>query len=161
LATIPPFALTVTICGGRPLSMRQDNLAQLLARRPDGIFVAEFEQSEIGPDLFRKACEFGLDGLVSKHRDRAYRGGRCNHRIKDQDPKGPAMKRAAEVDWSWQRRCGITATTLPVLTLWTLKRLKKLKLAKPLSSTTNPLPKWRLRPPLLAICRERLIERRA
>jgi bifunctional non-homologous end joining protein LigD len=45
--------------------MRKTNLARLLARRPDGIFVAPFEQGEIGPDLFRKAC-IGLEGLVSK-----------------------------------------------------------------------------------------------
>jgi hypothetical protein len=32
--------------------------------------VNDFEQGEIGPHLFRKACEFGLEGLVSKHRDR-------------------------------------------------------------------------------------------
>jgi bifunctional non-homologous end joining protein LigD len=50
-----------------PLTMRKTNLARLLARRPDGIFVAPFEQGEIGPDLFRKACEFGLEGLVSKN----------------------------------------------------------------------------------------------
>jgi bifunctional non-homologous end joining protein LigD len=43
-----------------PLSMRKTNLARLLARRPEGIFIAPFEQGEIGPDLFRKACEFGL-----------------------------------------------------------------------------------------------------
>jgi ATP-dependent DNA ligase len=48
-----------------PLSMRKTNLARLLARRPEGIFVALFEQGEIGPDLFRKACEFKLEGLVS------------------------------------------------------------------------------------------------
>jgi bifunctional non-homologous end joining protein LigD len=59
-----------------PLSMRKANLARLLARRPEGIFLSEFEQGEIGPDLFRKVCEFGLEGLVSKHRDRPYRGGR-------------------------------------------------------------------------------------
>ena len=53
-----------------PLSMRKRKLARLLASRPDGIFLSEFEQGEIGPDLFRKACEFGLEGLVSKHRDR-------------------------------------------------------------------------------------------
>jgi ATP-dependent DNA ligase len=51
-----------------PLSMRKANLARLLARRPDGIFLSDFEQGEIGPDLFRKACEFGLEGMVSKHR---------------------------------------------------------------------------------------------
>ena len=32
-----------------PLSMRKSNLERLLARRPDGIFVAPFEQGEIGP----------------------------------------------------------------------------------------------------------------
>jgi len=40
-----------------PLSLRKTNLARLLARRPDGIFVAPFEQGEIGPDLFRAACK--------------------------------------------------------------------------------------------------------
>ena len=47
-----------------PVSTRKANLARLLARRPEGIFLSEFEQGEIGPDLFRKACEFGLEGLV-------------------------------------------------------------------------------------------------
>jgi bifunctional non-homologous end joining protein LigD len=51
------------------LAMRKANLAHILARRPEGIFVSDFEQGEIGPELFRKACEFGLEGLVSKHRD--------------------------------------------------------------------------------------------
>jgi bifunctional non-homologous end joining protein LigD len=83
-----------------PLSMRKINLSRLLARRPDGIFVAPFEQGEIGPDLFRAACGMGLEGLVSKRRDRAYRGGRCNHWIKIKNPDSPAMKRAAEADWS-------------------------------------------------------------
>jgi bifunctional non-homologous end joining protein LigD len=59
-----------------PLSLRKTNLARLLARRLDGIFVAPFEQGEIGPDLFRAACNMGLEGLVSKRRDRPYRGGR-------------------------------------------------------------------------------------
>ena len=65
-----------------PLSMRKTNLARLLARRPEGIFINPFEQGEIGPDLFRKACEFGLEGLVSKHRDRPYQAGRSKHWIK-------------------------------------------------------------------------------
>jgi bifunctional non-homologous end joining protein LigD len=59
-----------------PLSMRKANLARLLARRPEGIFVSDFEQGEIGPDLFRAACNMGLEGLVSKRRDRPYRAGR-------------------------------------------------------------------------------------
>ena len=65
-----------------PLSMRKANLQPLLARRPDGILIGEFEQGGIGPDLFRKACEFGLEGLVSKHRKRPYQGGRSKHRLK-------------------------------------------------------------------------------
>ena len=51
----------------------------MLARRPDGITVAPFERGEIGPDLFRAACRMGLEGLVSKHRDGPYRGGRQKH----------------------------------------------------------------------------------
>ena len=35
-----------------PLSMRKANLQRLLASRPDGIFLSDFEQGEIGPDLF-------------------------------------------------------------------------------------------------------------
>jgi ATP-dependent DNA ligase len=58
-----------------PLSMRKTNLQRLLARRPDGIFLSDFEQGEIGPDLFRAAYRMGLQGMVSKHRDRPYRGG--------------------------------------------------------------------------------------
>jgi hypothetical protein len=40
--------------------MRKTNLAQLLRSRSDGIFVAPFEQGEIGPDLFRAACNMAL-----------------------------------------------------------------------------------------------------
>jgi hypothetical protein len=53
-----------------PLSLRKTNLARLLRLRSEDIFIAPFELSEIGPDLFRHACEFGLKGLVSKRRDR-------------------------------------------------------------------------------------------
>jgi hypothetical protein len=62
-----------------------------LARRPDGIFLSEFEQGEIGPDLFRKACEFGLEGLVSIHRDRPYRGGRQKHWNQGQEPQASCV----------------------------------------------------------------------
>src|SRR6202049_4455756 len=79
-----------------PLSMRKTNLARLLARRPDGIFVSDFEQGEIGPELFRKACEFGLEGLVSKHRDRAYRAGTSPNWLKVKNPAHPAVQRVKE-----------------------------------------------------------------
>ena len=79
-----------------PLTMRKPHLARLLARRPDGIFAAPFEQGEIGPDLFGAACRMGLEGLVSKHRDRAYRGGRCAHWIEIKNRKHPAMSRVMD-----------------------------------------------------------------
>ena len=65
-----------------PLHLRKTNLARLLARRPEGIFVSDFEQGEIGPDLFRHACLMGLEGMVSKRRDRPYRAGRSPDWIK-------------------------------------------------------------------------------
>jgi len=72
-----------------PPTMRKTNLARLLARRSDGIFVAPYEAGEIGPDLFRAACRMGLEGLVSKHRDRAYRGGPCSHWVKVKNRNSP------------------------------------------------------------------------
>ena len=63
-----------------PLSMRKANLERLLRGRPDGIFVNPFETGAIGPDLFRAACDMGLEGLVSKRSDRPYRGGRSGSR---------------------------------------------------------------------------------
>jgi ATP-dependent DNA ligase len=74
-----------------PLSMRTTTLARMLARRPDGIFVADFERGEIGPDLFRKACEFGLEGIVSKRSNRPYRAGRSKDWIKVKNRTHPAM----------------------------------------------------------------------
>jgi bifunctional non-homologous end joining protein LigD len=79
-----------------PLSMRKTNLARQLAHRPDGIFVAPFEQGEIGPDLFRAACNMGLEGLVSKRRDRPYRAGRSPNWIKVKNRSHPAMQRVME-----------------------------------------------------------------
>jgi len=76
-----------------PLSMRKTNLARLLARRIDGIFLSDFEQGEIGPDLFRHACLLGLEGLVSKHRESLYRGGRFRHWIKVKNRQHPAFRR--------------------------------------------------------------------
>jgi bifunctional non-homologous end joining protein LigD len=79
-----------------PLHLRKNNLSRLLARRPEGIFVSDFEQGGIGPDLFRQACKFGLEGLVSKRRDSAYRAGRSPSWIKVKNRSHPAMERVKE-----------------------------------------------------------------
>jgi ATP-dependent DNA ligase len=79
-----------------PLSLRKTNLARLLRSRSEGIFIAPFEQGEIGPDLFRHACKFGLEGLVSKRRDRPYRGGPSKHWVKVKNPNHPAYRRVQD-----------------------------------------------------------------
>jgi ATP-dependent DNA ligase len=79
-----------------PLSMRKAHLTRLLARRPDGIFIISFEQGEIGPDLFRAACDMGLEGLVSKRRDRPYQSGRSKHWMKVKNRAHPAMTRVMD-----------------------------------------------------------------
>ena len=79
-----------------PLSMRKTNLTRLLRGRPDGMFVAPFEQGEIGPDLFRAACNMGLEGMVSKRVDRPYRAGRCPDWVKVKNRKHPAMERVKD-----------------------------------------------------------------
>lgn len=92
------YAFDVLAMGGDdlrqlPLHLRKTNLARLLARRPDGMTVAPFERGEIGPELFLAACRMGLEGLVSKHRDRPYRGGRQKHWVKVKNRSHPAIGR--------------------------------------------------------------------
>ena len=79
-----------------PLSMRKASLSRLLARHVDGIFLSDFEQGEIGPDLFRHACLLGLEGMVSKHRESSYRGGRFDRWIKVKNRQHPAFSRVQD-----------------------------------------------------------------
>lgn len=58
--------------------------------------LADFEQGEIGPDLFRHACLMGLEGLVSKRKDSRYRAGRSADWIKVKNASSPAMTRAMD-----------------------------------------------------------------
>ncbi|WP_333927000.1 ATP-dependent DNA ligase [Bradyrhizobium sp. CCBAU 11361] len=92
------YAFDVLALGGEdlrqlPLSLRKTNLARLLRGRPDGMFVAPFEPGEIGIELFGAACRLGLEGLVSKRRDRRYSGGRSKDWIKVKNRTHPAMDR--------------------------------------------------------------------
>jgi bifunctional non-homologous end joining protein LigD len=108
-AEVQLYAFDALVVGGDdlrtlPLDMRKTHLARLLRGRPDGMFVAPFEIGEIGPDLFRKACEMGLEGLVSKRRDRAYRGGRQSHWVKVKNRSHPAMHRDFEKSTRAARR---------------------------------------------------------
>src|SRR5215211_758913 len=77
-----------------PLHLRKIKLASLLARRAQGIFVSDYEQGEIGPELFVQACKFGLEGMVSKRRDRPYRAGRSPDWIKVKNRSHPSLDRS-------------------------------------------------------------------
>ena len=79
-----------------PLRFRKTNLERLPARRPEGIFVNPFERGEIRPDLFRAAYQFGLDGLVSKHRDRPDQAGRSKHWVNVKNRKHHAFARVKD-----------------------------------------------------------------
>jgi bifunctional non-homologous end joining protein LigD len=96
-----------------PLSMRKTNLERLLARRPEGIFVNPFERGEIGPDLFRAACRMGLEGLVSKRRDRPYQAGRSKHWVKVKNRQHPAMSRVMEPRMAMPRGALLAYSNLP------------------------------------------------
>ena len=88
-------------CRRLPLSMRKASLARLLARRVDGIHLADFEQGEIGPDLFRHACLMGLEGIVSKRTDAPYRSGPSKTWLKSKNPASEAVRREREEEWRW------------------------------------------------------------
>jgi ATP-dependent DNA ligase len=47
-------------------------------------------------ELFRAACRMGLEGLVSKHRERPYQAGRSKHCVKVKNRKHPAMYRVMD-----------------------------------------------------------------
>jgi ATP-dependent DNA ligase len=100
-AEVQLYAFDLLALGGddlRPLrlEMRKTNLAPLVRGRPDGIFIAPFETGEIGPELFRAACNMGLEGLVSKRRHSRYRGGRQPSWVKVKNRSHPAMERVLD-----------------------------------------------------------------
>jgi ATP-dependent DNA ligase len=56
-----------------------------------------------GPTVFAHACKMGLEGIVSKRKDSAYRSGRSPDWLKMKNPAAPAVKREAEEDWGPRR----------------------------------------------------------
>src|SRR6266498_2419265 len=53
-----------------------------------------------GPTVFAHACKMGLEGIVSKRKDSAYRSGRSPDWLKMKNPDAPAVTREAEEDWA-------------------------------------------------------------
>ena len=53
----------------------------------------------IRPSPIRTSLQDGLEGMVSKHRERTYRARRSPHWIKVKNPKSSSMARAKDGPW--------------------------------------------------------------
>ena len=71
----------------QPLHARKARLDKLLAKAPAGIQYNEHVEGD-GATVFAHACKLGLEGIVSKHREHAYRSGRSKSVAQGQEPGG-------------------------------------------------------------------------
>jgi bifunctional non-homologous end joining protein LigD len=81
-----------------PLEVRKATLASIVAKASPGIRFNEHIEGD-GPTVFVHACKLGLEGIVSKRKDSAYRSGRSPDWLKMKNPACSAVKREAEEDW--------------------------------------------------------------
>jgi bifunctional non-homologous end joining protein LigD len=81
-----------------PLEIRKATLASILAKARPGIRFNEHIEGD-GPTVFAHACKMGLEGVVPKRKDSAYRSGRSPDWLKMKNPAAPAVNREAEEDW--------------------------------------------------------------
>ena len=58
-----------------PLKVREATLASIVAKASPGIRFNEYMEGD-GPTVIAHACKMGLEGIVSKRKDSAYRSGR-------------------------------------------------------------------------------------
>jgi len=86
-----------------PLEVRKATLASIVAKAGRGIRFNEHIEGD-GPTVFAHACKLGLEGIVSKRKDSAYRSGRSPDWLKMKNSDAPAVRREAEEDWSKERR---------------------------------------------------------
>jgi bifunctional non-homologous end joining protein LigD len=82
-----------------PLEVRKARLASVLAKAGPGIRFNEHIEGD-GPTVFAHACKMGLEGIVSKRKDSAYRSRRSPDWLKKKNSAAPAVKREAEEDWA-------------------------------------------------------------
>jgi bifunctional non-homologous end joining protein LigD len=75
-----------------PLQVRKATLTSILAKASPGI--REHMEGD-GPTVFARACKMGLEGIVSKRKDSAYRSGRSPDWLKMKNVDAPAVKRAS------------------------------------------------------------------
>jgi bifunctional non-homologous end joining protein LigD len=81
-----------------PLQVRKATLASIVAKASPGIRFNEHIEGD-GPTVFVHACKMGLEGIVSKRKDSAYRSGRSPDWLKMKNVHAPAVKREEEEEW--------------------------------------------------------------
>ena len=82
-----------------PLEVRKATLASVLAKPGPGIRFNEHIEGD-GPTVFAHACKLGLEGIVSKRKDSAYRSGRSAREGKP-TPSSPTIGRGSRRYTSW------------------------------------------------------------
>jgi bifunctional non-homologous end joining protein LigD len=70
----------------------------MLAKAGLGLRFNEHMEGD-GPTVFAHACKMGLEGIVSKRKDSAYRSGRSPDWLTMKSPAASAVKHEAEEDW--------------------------------------------------------------
>ena len=80
-----------------PLERRKAKLEKLLART-QGMRLSKHLDGD-GGTIFKHACKLGLEGIVSKRRDLAYRSGRCKSWVKIKNPASAAVLRMQDGSW--------------------------------------------------------------
>jgi len=81
-----------------PLEIRKATVASIVAKASPGIPFNEHMEGD-GPTVFAHACKLGLEGIVSKRKDSAYRSGRSPDWLKMKNSDAPAVMREAEEEW--------------------------------------------------------------
>ena len=82
-----------------PLEGRKATLEIILTKAGLGIRYNEHMTGD-GETVFRHACKLGLEGIVSKRKERS---GRSPDWLKMKNAEAPAVKREAEEDWGKER----------------------------------------------------------
>ena len=78
----------------RPSPISSASLADIESAE-DGIRLSELDGAD-GDTMFRHACELGLEGIVTKRRDRPYRGALAELGQGVKNPDAPAATRLIE-----------------------------------------------------------------
>src|SRR5438105_2078574 len=92
-------AVAECILKAAALQVRKATLASILAKARPGIRFNEHIEGD-GPTVFAHACKMGLEDIVSKRKDSAYRCGRSRDWLKMRNPACAAVAREAEEDWA-------------------------------------------------------------